>query len=88
MVGDRLRISRVALGKSQAELARAVGITPQRWNNYEMGRRPLDIDIAMAICGRTLLTLDWLYRGEMGALPFDIAQRIQPHWRPENGQPN
>lgn len=76
MTGDRLRMSRIALGKTQAELARVLLISPQRWNNYERGARPIDIEFAVRLCERFGLTLDWLYRGVMSGLPFELAQRL------------
>jgi transcriptional regulator with XRE-family HTH domain len=76
MVGNRLQLTRIALGKSQAELARVLLISPQRWNNYERGARPIDIEFAIRLCERFSLTLDWLYRGQMGGLPFELAQRL------------
>lgn len=76
MVGNRLQMTRLALGKSQADLARVLLISPQRWNNYERGARPIDIEFAIRLCERFGLTLDWLYRGQMGGLPFELAQRL------------
>lgn len=76
MVGSRLQMTRIALGKTQAELARVLLISPQRWNNYERGARPIDIEFAIRLCERFSITLDWLYRGQMGGLPYELAQRL------------
>lgn len=75
---NRLVLARIALGKSQAALARGMLISPQRWNNYERGIRPIDIEFAARLCERYGLTMDYLYRGVMAGLPYDLAQRIEP----------
>lgn len=76
MVGNRLEVTRIALGRKQADLARILLISPQRWNNYERGAKPLDIEIAIRICDKFGVTLDWLYRGDLSTLRFELAQRI------------
>ena len=76
MVGNRLQLTRIALGKTQAELARVLLISPQRWNNYERGARPIDVEFAVRLCERFGVTLDWLYRGVIAGLPYDMAQRL------------
>lgn len=80
-VGGRLGQARAALGKNQAEISRVMGVSYQAWNNYESGRRPLDIVLASQLCERFGLTLDWLYRGELAGLPFEIAEEIIGHKR-------
>jgi transcriptional regulator with XRE-family HTH domain len=77
-VGDRLRRTREALeGRpSQAKLAKKLEITKSRWNNYERGVRMLDPDIAVALCDKYELTLDWLYRGDPRRLPTYLSQGI------------
>lgn len=77
MVGSRLQTTRIALGKTQADLARVLLISPQRWNNYERGARPIDIEFAIRLCERFGVTLDWLYRGIVAGLPFELAQRVE-----------
>ncbi len=77
-VGERLVRARVVLGKSQAALARGLGITPQRLANYEKGVRPFDIELATELANKYGITLDYIYRGQVGGLPFDLAERIDP----------
>lgn len=77
VVGARLGAFREARKKSQAEFARLMDISPQRWNNYETGRRPVEISFAIELC-RYGLTLDYLYRGEMAGLPMDLATILKP----------
>ena len=78
MVGQRLAMGIAALGKKPADIARLLGISQQRLSNYINGRRPFDITFAMQLCDRFGLTLDWLYRGEMAGLPYDLAQKMVP----------
>jgi transcriptional regulator with XRE-family HTH domain len=60
----------------QAEMARFLQITPQRMNNYEVGLRPFDVELATRMADRWRLTLDWFYRGDDTGLPRNIAERI------------
>jgi len=82
-VGHRLKQSREVLGKSQAEICRALKIGTARWNNYEKGKRPLDLDVALDLCRHFNLSLDWLYRGLPGTLPYTLAVKIGGYEREE-----
>ncbi|MFP5204060.1 MAG: helix-turn-helix domain-containing protein [Acidobacteriota bacterium] len=80
MIAKRLEETRLALGKKHVDFARAAGISSQRWSNYARGRRPLDIEIAIALCDdkNLHLTLDWIYRGDPGGLRHDLAHKLAP----------
>lgn len=75
-VAERLRRTRIALGLSQAQVCRSLGVTPQRWNNWERGARPLDLAAAVTLCERHDLTLDWLYRGVSAGLPYELGLKV------------
>src|SRR5260370_41811743 len=75
-IGKRLVLTRKALDLKQAQLARYMGVSPQSLNNYERGYRLFDLDLAEAMCERSQLTLDWLYRGEIGTPPQRLIQKI------------
>lgn len=75
-VGERLRRTRAALGLSQVQMSRSIGVSPQRWNNWERGTRPLDLSAAVALCERHELTLDWLYRGVSAGLPYELGLKV------------
>ncbi len=77
-VGERLIKARLALGKSQAAMARSIGISAQRLSNYETGFRPLDTEVAVAIADKYGVTLDYVYRGDVGTLPVKLAEKIAP----------
>lgn len=75
-VGNRVVALRNARGVKQAELASALRISAQRLSNYEKGKRPLDIELAGAICDKLSGTLDYLYRGVHAGLPFEVIERL------------
>ena len=78
--GGRLEITRLALGYEgrggQAAFALALDMSPQRWNNYEKGREGLPMPVALLLCGRFGLDLDWLYRGMKDGLPSHLRRKI------------
>lgn len=76
LVGKRIVMLREAKGVRQAELATLLKISYQRLSNYETGKRPLDIELASAICDKLSGTLDYLYRGVHAGLPFEVIQRL------------
>ncbi len=76
-IARRLTLTRSVLAQSQAEWCRRVGIEPNTWNNYERGSRRISLDAAIKVCQMTDITLDWIYRGVLSAVPFDIAKLIQ-----------
>jgi len=76
-VADRMRLTRVALGLTQAAIGRLAGIGAQAWNNNERGRGRISLDQALKLCVATGVSLDWIYRGEMRGLPHELAVKIQ-----------
>ena len=79
-IAERLRLTRLALGyDQQTTFARAIDreLTVQRYNNYEAGRDRLTLNLALAICRRFPVDLDWLYRGSMDELPRRLADAIE-----------
>lgn len=77
-VGRRLDEARQALALDHAEVARNAGISPQRWSNYITGLRPISLDIALFLCDKYGLTLDYIYRGRYDGLPLSLAERLAP----------
>ena len=72
----RLRVTRMALGLSQAEIARQTKIQPAAWNNAETGDNRLKIESALRVCRRYGVTLEWLFRGDIRQLPSELAEKI------------
>lgn len=53
-----------------------LGVSDQRWNNLETGL-PLSKDMAFKLVQRVPgLTTDWLWFGNAGGLPVDLARRL------------
>lgn len=77
-IGDRLKLTREALGLNQAAFARLVGISPQGINNYEKGTQRPQLDQAFQICRATGATLDWIYFGDRSGLPGRILDKLPP----------
>lgn len=76
LVAERLELLRLALDLRPAELARKWGITPQGVYNYLKGDQLPSVAMACKLQEKTGATLDWLYRGNMGSLPSDLADKI------------
>lgn len=77
-IADRLKRTREAMGFSQAEWCRLVGIEPQQWNNYERARNRIAIDQALKVCAATGITTDWIYRGLMSTgLSANVQTALQ-----------
>jgi hypothetical protein len=74
---ERLRQLREAMGFTASnEFAEWLGITAQRWNNFENGY-PLSRDVGKRLTQQIPgLTLDWLEIGYAAGLSFDMVQRL------------
>lgn len=77
MIGERLRISREALGLTQAEFARRAKVSPTAYNQYEKGRMRPAIDQAIKLRDAHKLTLDWIYLGDNSGLRSSLADAIK-----------
>jgi transcriptional regulator with XRE-family HTH domain len=79
-IGRRIRDLREAMDYDKASLfAEFMGWSPQQLSNYETGQKRPEVSMAIQLCRRTHVTLDWIYRGEPAGLPPDIANLIQDH---------
>lgn len=79
-IGWRIRTLRMALGyRNASQFAAFVGWSPQLLSNYERGEKRPELTKAIALCNRTGITLDWLYRGERAGLPLDRVAAIDAH---------
>lgn len=63
-IADRLLLMRVLLFGNASDMARSVKLTPQRWYNYETGRRALDADVATIIVEEHGVDFNWLFAGK------------------------
>ncbi|MFP6740469.1 MAG: helix-turn-helix domain-containing protein [Alphaproteobacteria bacterium] len=62
--GERLKQAREARGLSQADVCRAAGITANAYNQWEKGRRLINVFDAMKLADGLGISLDWIYRGD------------------------
>jgi len=76
-VGERLRITREALGLPQKEFADRAGLAANTYNQYEQGRNMPSLDAAQSLCDHHNLTLDWIYRGDPSGLRYQLADAIK-----------
>jgi hypothetical protein len=56
---------------------RAAGISPTAYNQWETGQTFPPADAAIKLCEAHDLSLDWIYRAKMGALPAALADAIK-----------
>lgn len=76
-IAQRLTATRAALGyDNQVDFCRDAGISYNTWNNYENGRGRPKLNVAITLCRRFNLTLDWIYLGDPSGLPHRLATQI------------
>jgi transcriptional regulator with XRE-family HTH domain len=76
-IGRRLELSRQALGLQQNEFCSRAKIATNTYNQYERGKKRPSIENAIKICVAHRLTLDWIYRGEMSSLRYEVADALK-----------
>lgn len=76
-VGRRLRIARLALGRTQAEMWRELGATDRAWSQWEKGTRLFDVLVAVRLKERFGVPLDWIYAGDPAGLPPRLAGLVR-----------
>jgi len=76
-VGERLRLTRHALGLKQHEFASQIGMSANAYSMVEAGKRLISIEDALALSSTQGITLDWVYGGDPGNLPHRIAKAIE-----------
>jgi transcriptional regulator with XRE-family HTH domain len=73
-VGERMRKIRMAKGiVSQTVMAALMGVTANRYNNWEKGVALITAPDAVVFCLKTGATLDYIYRDDPAALPLNLA---------------
>lgn len=76
-VGRRLYLTRKALDLTQKKFASRAGIATNTYGQYEKGSRLISPKAAVDLCEQYSLTLDWIYRGEPGNLPYTLGDAIK-----------
>lgn len=75
-VGARLALLRRLHDLDQKKMAESISVTQGTYSNWETGARPLGIESAHALCDKYDMSLDWLYRGTKGRLPFELEKAL------------
>lgn len=75
-IGNRLLVTREALGLKAAEVCRRIGCKANRWSQYESGERKITLPVANRLCDEYGLTLDWIYRADPARLPHELRLRM------------
>lgn len=78
-IGRRLKALRLALDKTQLEMAALLGsaTSGQIWGNYETAERRISLDQAKTLVKLLNISLDWIYLGRLNYLPIDLADKIR-----------
>lgn len=76
-IGQRLYLLRKALDYTQGFIAQLAGVGQTAWSNYEAGRGRPEYDVVLRLEIATQAPQEWIYRGIMSRMPFDLAQKIE-----------
>ncbi len=76
-IGERIRLTREAMGLTQTSFSEAVGIGQNLLSQYESGKKHLSDRSARAIRRRFRVTLDWLYCGDASNNPLELMGAIK-----------
>lgn len=76
-MGRRLRAVRRALDfHVQKEFADLLGVSPERYNQWEKGRRLPDIYALVRLKDKLGISIDYIVAGDRSGLPVRLAERI------------
>lgn len=78
-VGERLRLTREALGYTQAFMAIQCKMSPQAWNNNERGADRLGLNSALRLVQAFAhhgVDLNWIYNGRLDGIAPDLQEKI------------
>lgn len=90
-IAARLKHARERLLYTSSAMSREMGVTPQRWHNYENANRPFDLPILIEFCRKFGLTTDYLLTGakRAPALAANVQRMllVEPAPKPLYGKP-
>lgn len=78
IIGARVKQIRAVFELSQAKTGSICGCGGTTVSNWEQGRQKPTIEQAMKLADRLGLTLDFIYLGRLGQIPYDTAIRLSP----------
>jgi len=76
-ISARLRAVRGVFEMQPKEFYEAAGITGGIFYNWETGNHRISVDGALKLRNRYGLTLDWIYCGNVDALPHKVASALR-----------
>lgn len=79
-LGARLRRAREALGLSQADVCRRAGVAANAYNQWEKGRRLINVFDAIKLADALGLSLDHIYRGDDTEVPPSEPRPADDGW--------
>lgn len=76
-LANRIKLTRVALEISAADLCKRIDVKPNRWSQYETGERRITPAVAIKLCEEFGLSMDWIYRADPSALPHSLRMKMR-----------
>ena len=73
LAGARLRAARKALHISQKAVCAAINVEQSTYSQWETGKHLVDPLAATRIKEHFGITLDWIFAGDLSALPYALA---------------
>lgn len=76
LVGQRLQDVMAAYEMTQSDVAKALGVSKSTVSEWLSGKKHLDVNIARSMRDKWHVSLDYLYCGDHGSLPLNLAHAI------------
>jgi len=76
-IGQRLRLTRKALGLTPTAICSELGIRRSTWSMDEAGKALPNTFDMIRFCERYGASLDWIFRGRISGVSYDLATKIR-----------
>lgn len=76
-LANRIKLTRLALEISAADLCKRIDVKPNRWSQYETGERRITTAVAIRLCEEFKLSMDWIYRADPSSLPHSLRMKMR-----------
>ncbi len=84
-IGRRLQLVRQAMGKTQAEFAEMMNVTPSAVSGWEVGRNAVDVVALVRLARQKTFSIDYVLLGTMDLMPISLMAAIQQIERNDQG---
>jgi len=84
-MGTRLKAVREAGGHTQDEFGKVCAVGVSTISGWESGRNQIDVIALARLADAFGFTTDWVARGDIAGLRFDLAVKLQAHIRAAAG---